>query len=79
MKRIKRIFSYEFITRKVTDEQQMREIINSFNEFNMLEDSELNELLLSSILPFVFCYFIVADVILNHVRRCVLICCFLKY
>lgn len=70
MQRIKQIFSYEFITRKATDEQEIIELIGSFNEFNMLEDVELCELLLSSILPFMFCYFNVADVILHHVRGC---------
>lgn len=65
MDRIKRIFAYEFVTSKITDNQ---EIVDTLNEFNILEDVELNELLLSSILPFVFCYYNVADIILNHVR-----------
>lgn len=65
MDRIKGIFAYEFITRKMTDNQ---EIIDALNEFNILDDAELTEMLLSAIAPFVFCYYNVADVILNHVR-----------
>lgn len=72
MAEIKRIFVHEFITQKCTDVDEFNSFIQKINEFNILADIEITELLLSSILPFVFCYYNVADVILNHVRKLLL-------
>lgn len=72
MANIKRIFAYEFITRKRTEIDEFNSVIQKINEFNILADIEITELLLSTILPFVFCYYNVADVILNHVRALLL-------
>lgn len=63
--RIKRIFSNEFVTRKTTDNHDINELI--LNSIQISEDDELANLLLTSILPFVFCYFNVAEVISNQV------------
>lgn len=89
MSRIKRIFSHEFVTRKISTTevgifitflfncsaltkfslslQQMDEIVNFLNDINILQDAELCNLLLSSIIPFIFCYYNVIDVIMNQV------------
>ncbi|XP_031637359.1 dihydroxyacetone phosphate acyltransferase [Contarinia nasturtii] len=61
---LKRIFSSEFITRKCT--QDTKKIVEIMDSMNISENMELENVLLTSILPFVFCYFNVVQVIKNQ-------------
>lgn len=67
MERLKRIFSSEFVTRKNTSDQNSERIVDIMNSINAAANDELTNLLLASILPFVFCYFNVIEVIKDQV------------
>lgn len=64
---LKRIFSSEFITCKENISQDSKRIVEVMNSINIAENDELKNLLLASILPFVFCYFNVVEVIRDQV------------
>lgn len=69
METMKRIFSSEFVTRKRTSIQDSEHILHIMNSINVLENKELGDLLLTSILPFIFCYFNVVEVIKEQVSH----------
>lgn len=68
LERLKRIFSSEFVTRKNNVDQNSEQIVDIMNSINATENVELANLLLASILPFIFCYFNVVEVIRDRVR-----------
>lgn len=68
MERLKRIFSSEFVTRKT--DQNLENIVDIMNSINATENDELVNLLQASILPFVYCYFNVVEVIKEQVGLC---------
>lgn len=72
--RMKSIFASEFVTRKNTNNQDIKEIQDILNSINISENDELANLLLTSILPFIFCYLNVVEVIKDQVSAsfCVL-------
>lgn len=70
LERLKLIFSSEFVTRKNTVDQNSERIVEIMNSINVTENDELANLLLASILPFIFCYFNVVEVIKDRVRIC---------
>lgn len=82
LERLKRIFSSEFVTRKNNADQNSEQIVDIMNSIKATENVELADLLLASILPFIFCYFNVVEVIRDRVRICSLcinICPFSKF
>lgn len=54
-------------TQKYSILQRLHQSIKLYASLNILENEELSQLLLTSILPFVFCYLNVAEVILSQV------------
>lgn len=65
VQRMKDIFVNEFITRKTED---VGEMIAIWERIDFAGNDELSNILLTSIVPFVFCYFNVVEVIKNQVR-----------
>lgn len=72
MEQMKRLFASEFVTRNCNAGQDSKRIIEIMNSINISENDELADLLLASILPFVFCYFNVVEVIRDQVNICIL-------
>lgn len=68
MEAMKRIFSSEFVTRKTTAGQSSSKILDIMNSINISENKELGDLLLAAILPFIFSYFNVVEVIKDQVN-----------
>lgn len=68
LQRMKQIFVSEFITRKNTANQHLKEVMDIMDSINITENDELGNLLLTSIVPFVLCYLHVAEVIKDQVR-----------
>lgn len=65
IEKLKQIFSNEFITsNSIKDTKRIVEVMESMN---IAENVELENLLLTSILPFIFCYFNVIEVIKEQV------------
>lgn len=68
MEIMKNIFSSEFVTSKCrSGNQDLQPIFEIMNSINVMEKQELSDLLLTAILPFIFCYFNVVEVIKNQV------------
>lgn len=75
LEKIKRIFSSEFVTRQLTvDDQDTKKTLDILNSINIPENEELANILLTSILPFVFCYFNVVFVMKDQVSCCINVC-----
>lgn len=72
MEQMKRHFASEFVTRNCDAGQDSKRIIEIMNSINITKNDELADLLLASILPFVFCYFNVVEVIRDQVCICIL-------
>lgn len=69
LERSKRIFVSEFITRKNSSSNDPNQVIDIMDNINITENNELENLLLTSITPFVLCYLHVAEVIKDQVMR----------
>lgn len=67
VQRMKLIFVNEFITRNDASIGTMKESIGLWERLDIAGNDELSNLLLASIVPFVFCYFNVVDVIKSQV------------
>lgn len=68
VQRIKQIFINEFITRNDASIETLEESILLWERLNIVGNTELSNLLLASIVPFIFCYFNVVVVIKSEVR-----------
>lgn len=66
--RMKEIFANEFITRKMGREQDSKRVIDIMESINVMQNDELANLLLTSVIPFIFCYLQVVEVIKSQVK-----------
>lgn len=66
--RLKQIFSSEFVTRKRAASKDSKNIFQIMDSLNMSENEELGHLLLTSVLPYIYCYFNVVEVIQEQVN-----------
>lgn len=64
---MKKIFVNEFVTSDDASIETLKKSIELWERLAILENTELSDLLLSSIVPFIFCYFNVVDVIKSQV------------
>lgn len=67
LERLKQIFSSEFVTCKSAAGKGSKDILKIMDSINISENEELGNMLLTSILPYIYCYFNVVDVIKNQV------------
>lgn len=67
VQRMKQIFVNEFITRNDASIETLEESIVLCERLHIAGNTELSNLLLASIVPFVFCYFNIVDVIKSQV------------
>lgn len=67
IQRLKQIFVHEFVTRKDDDIQDLDKSIIFWESLDITGNVELSNVLLASIVPFIFCYFNVVNVINTQV------------